>query len=90
MQELENPRLRRLEEMTRVDESPISQEAGVLIAPGEAKEEGEFTQDTNPEFPLTALMIIGIVVTVAAWMFLIYAGVGLQTVQQTLGNHFMK
>jgi hypothetical protein len=51
----------------------------------------EITHEYVPDkLPLMLLLIIGIVITMAVWGFIIFLGIGDATVTTTLGNHFMK
>lgn len=47
--------------------------------------------DTSSQgLPLMLLLILGIMIALGVMMFIIFLGVGTQTVTNTLGNHFMR
>lgn len=81
MEKMESTRIQKLERLGQMDQS--------LVETGELIEEVTGAEVPN-RFPLMLLLIIGIDVVIAAWLFIIFLGIGNATVQTTLGTHFTR
>jgi hypothetical protein len=74
-------RIRKLERIGQMEQD--------LVESPELIEEITHT-DIPDRLPLMLMLITGIVIVIAVWLFIIFLGIGNETVQTTLGNHFMK
>lgn len=81
MEKIESTRIQKLERLGQMDQT--------LVGTGELIEEVTGAEVPR-KLPLMLLLIIGIDVVIAAWLFIIFIGVGSGTIQTTLGTHFTR
>lgn len=80
MDKIESNRIAKLQRLGHMEQ---------LVEGGELIE--EITQTKVPrQLPLMLLIIIGIAITMAVWISIIYLTIGETVVSTTLGTHFMK
>ncbi len=81
MEKIQSDRMRKLSKLGQMNQE--------LVGGDDLIE--EVTETEIPRtLPIMLFIVIGASLTMAIWILIFYVGIGTDTVQTTLGNHFMK